>query len=146
MGIFYIQTASPWENGYVESFNGKLRDELLKRELCLSLGKLDTCWTSGGWTTITVGRTLASTGRPRGDEVGWSSDRGCAPPCGPANESTTDSPVATGTKTGRASRMRQVMDKADTERQASVERFPLLPDPSPRATRARTPGIEVPIS
>eukprot|EP00752_Nemacystus_decipiens_P016157 g14450.t1 len=25
----YIQKASPWENGYVESFNGKLRDELL---------------------------------------------------------------------------------------------------------------------
>ncbi len=28
---------SPWENGYVESFNGKLRDELLNRELFLSL-------------------------------------------------------------------------------------------------------------
>ena len=24
----YIEKASPWENGYVESFNGKLRDEL----------------------------------------------------------------------------------------------------------------------
>jgi len=32
-----IQKASPWENGYVESFNGKLRDELLDRELFLSL-------------------------------------------------------------------------------------------------------------
>ena len=28
----YIEPGSPWENGYVESFNGKLRDELLKRE------------------------------------------------------------------------------------------------------------------
>jgi putative transposase len=28
----YIEKASPWENGYVESFNGKLRDELLARE------------------------------------------------------------------------------------------------------------------
>ena len=28
-----IQKASPWENGYVESFNGKLRDELLDREV-----------------------------------------------------------------------------------------------------------------
>ena len=28
----YIAPASPWENGYVESFNGKLRDELLDRE------------------------------------------------------------------------------------------------------------------
>ncbi|MFM7290236.1 MAG: transposase, partial [Planctomycetia bacterium] len=31
------QKASPWENGYVESFNGRLRDELLDRELFLSL-------------------------------------------------------------------------------------------------------------
>jgi putative transposase len=28
----FIQPGSPWENGYVESFNGKLRDELLERE------------------------------------------------------------------------------------------------------------------
>ena len=33
----YIRKASPWENGYVESFNGKLRDELLNRELFLSV-------------------------------------------------------------------------------------------------------------
>ena len=35
----YIQKASPWENGYVESFNGKLRDELLNGELFLSLAE-----------------------------------------------------------------------------------------------------------
>jgi putative transposase len=29
----YIEPGSPWENGYVESFNGKLRDELLDREI-----------------------------------------------------------------------------------------------------------------
>ncbi len=29
----YIEPGSAWENGYVESFNGKLRDELLDREL-----------------------------------------------------------------------------------------------------------------
>ncbi len=28
----YIEPGSPWENGYVESFNGKLRDELLNAE------------------------------------------------------------------------------------------------------------------
>jgi putative transposase len=28
----YIEPGSPWENGYVESLNGKLRDELLDRE------------------------------------------------------------------------------------------------------------------
>jgi transposase InsO family protein len=29
----FIEPGSPWENGYVESFNGKLRDELLNPEL-----------------------------------------------------------------------------------------------------------------
>ena len=28
-----IEPGSPWENGYVESFNGTLRDELLNREI-----------------------------------------------------------------------------------------------------------------
>ena len=28
----YIEPGSPWENGYNESFNGKLRDELLNGE------------------------------------------------------------------------------------------------------------------
>ena len=27
----YIEPGSPWENGYIESFNGKMRDELLSR-------------------------------------------------------------------------------------------------------------------
>ena len=29
----YIEPGSPWENGFIESFNGKLRDELLNREV-----------------------------------------------------------------------------------------------------------------
>jgi transposase InsO family protein len=33
----YIEPGSPWENGYVESFNGKLRDELLNREIFTTL-------------------------------------------------------------------------------------------------------------
>ena len=33
----YIEPGSPWENGYVESFNGKLRDELLDLEVFYSL-------------------------------------------------------------------------------------------------------------
>ena len=28
-----LRAASPWENGFIESFNGKLRDELLNMEL-----------------------------------------------------------------------------------------------------------------
>ena len=35
----FIEPGSPWENGYVESFNGKLRDELLDREIFYSLGE-----------------------------------------------------------------------------------------------------------
>ena len=33
----YIEPGSPWENGYVESFNGKLRDDVLNRELFYSV-------------------------------------------------------------------------------------------------------------
>lgn len=29
----YIEPGSPWENGYIESYNGKLRDELLNLEI-----------------------------------------------------------------------------------------------------------------
>ena len=29
----YIEAGSPWENWYVESFNGKLRDEPMDREI-----------------------------------------------------------------------------------------------------------------
>ena len=36
-GTLYIEPGSPWENGYVESFNGKLRDELLDREVFYTL-------------------------------------------------------------------------------------------------------------
>lgn len=33
----YIEPGSPWENGYIESFNGKLRDELLNGEIFYTL-------------------------------------------------------------------------------------------------------------
>jgi len=33
----YITPGSPWENGYCESFNGKLRDELLNGEIFYTL-------------------------------------------------------------------------------------------------------------
>ncbi len=43
----YIEPGSPWENGYAESFHGRLRDELLEGELftCLAEAKmLSTQW------------------------------------------------------------------------------------------------------
>lgn len=33
----YIEPGSPWENGYIESFNGKLRDELINGEIFMTL-------------------------------------------------------------------------------------------------------------
>jgi transposase InsO family protein len=33
----FIEPGSPWENGYNESFNGKLRDELLNQEIFYTL-------------------------------------------------------------------------------------------------------------
>ena len=36
-GTLYIEPGSPWENGYCESFNGKLRDECLNGEILYSL-------------------------------------------------------------------------------------------------------------
>ena len=35
----FIEPGSPWENGYCESFNSKLRDELLNREIFYSLAE-----------------------------------------------------------------------------------------------------------
>ena len=72
MRTLYINKASPWENGYVESFNGNLRDELLNRKLFLGLDEaryvLDH-WLNAynhrrphsgiGWQTPTASATLA---------------------------------------------------------------------------------------
>ena len=35
--ISFIDPGSPWQNAYVESFNGKLRDELLGVEIFTTL-------------------------------------------------------------------------------------------------------------
>ena len=35
----YIEPGSPWQNGYIESFNGKFRDECLNQELFYSRGE-----------------------------------------------------------------------------------------------------------
>ena len=43
----YVAPGSPWENGYVERFNGKLRDELLNGELFLSMA--EARWVIDRW-------------------------------------------------------------------------------------------------
>ena len=37
MKTLYIEPGSPWENRYIESFNGKLRDALLNVEIFTTL-------------------------------------------------------------------------------------------------------------
>lgn len=37
VNTLFIEPGSPWENGYVESFNGKLRNEILDREIFYTL-------------------------------------------------------------------------------------------------------------
>ena len=44
---WFIAPGSPWENGYVESFNSRFRDELLDRELFASLE--DARWVVARW-------------------------------------------------------------------------------------------------
>jgi transposase InsO family protein len=38
-GTLYIDPGSPWQNGIVESFNGRLRDELLSSEIFAALAE-----------------------------------------------------------------------------------------------------------
>ena len=37
MKTLFIEPGNPWENGYIESFKDKLRDELLSREIFSTL-------------------------------------------------------------------------------------------------------------
>ncbi len=54
----YIEPGSPWENGYVESFNSKLRDELLDREIFTTLEEAKVRIASK--VTVTEGLLIAS--------------------------------------------------------------------------------------
>jgi putative transposase len=47
VGPLFIAKGNPWENGYVESFNGKLRDELLNGEIFLSI--TEARWVIDRW-------------------------------------------------------------------------------------------------
>ena len=61
----FIEPGSPWENGYIESFNGKLRDELLNREI---------------FTTLTEARVLIEEWRREYNQVRPHSALGYRPP------------------------------------------------------------------
>src|SRR3712207_6556383 len=62
----YIERGSPWENGYVESFNARLRDELLDGELFYTLREAEVVIESWRRTTTPYAHTPPSApGRPR---------------------------------------------------------------------------------
>ena len=61
----FIEPGSPWENGYIESFNGKLRDELLNREI---------------FTTLTEAKVLIADWRKEYNQVRPHSAKGYKPP------------------------------------------------------------------
>jgi len=50
----YIEPGSPWENGYIESFNGKMRDELLNIEIFDTLKEAQVLceWWRQGYNTV----------------------------------------------------------------------------------------------
>jgi transposase InsO family protein len=61
----FIEPGSPWENGYIESFNGKLRDELLNGEI---------------FTTLIEAKVLISDWRREYNQVRPHSAKGYKPP------------------------------------------------------------------
>ena len=65
MRTLFIEPGSPWENGYVESFNGKLRDELLSRKV---------------FTTLTEAQILIERWRKEYNQVRPHSSLGYRPP------------------------------------------------------------------
>ena len=75
----YIEPGSPWENGYVESFNGKLRDELLDGEV---------------FDTVLEAKVLIERWRVRYNTVRPHSSLGYRPP---APETIWPLPAAAGT-------------------------------------------------
>ncbi len=68
----FIEPGSPWENGYIESFNGKLRDELLNVEI---------------FDTILEARVLTETWRREYNRIRPHSSLGYRPPAPEAKES-----------------------------------------------------------
>ena len=65
----YIAPGSPWENGYIESFNARLRDELLDGEIFYTLRRPRSSSRAGGATTTRSGRIALSDYKPPAPEV-----------------------------------------------------------------------------
>jgi len=75
----YIEPGSPWENGYIESFNGKLRDELLNREIFYTLREAKVLIERWRRHYNTVRPHSALGYRPPAPEAIVAGEPGCAP-------------------------------------------------------------------
>ena len=82
----YIERGSPWENGYIESFNARLRDELLNGEIFYTLREAQIVIET--WRRQYDTRLHASIGyKPPAPEVlvpAFAAWAGCATPTGSA--------------------------------------------------------------
>ena len=67
---YYIDPGKPQQNGYIESFNGSLRDECLNEEIFDSLADARRKLPSGAMTTTTSGRIPRWPTRPRQRRAG----------------------------------------------------------------------------
>ena len=83
VNTLYIEPGSPWENGYIESFNGKLRDELLNGEI---------------FYTMTEAKVLIERWRREYNTIRPHSSLGYVPP---APEAMTTTPQPAGSATLR---------------------------------------------
>ena len=92
----YIEPGSPWENGYCESFNSKLRDELLNGEMFFSLAEAQVMIEAWRRHFNTV-RPHSSLGyRPPAPETTILPDGGIAPwATAPARSESARSPTPT---------------------------------------------------
>ena len=95
----YIEPGSPWENGYCESFNGRLRDKLLNKTLFPSLNHARA--------TLTAWRKDYNTERPH-SRLGWQTPAEFAQTFTPKQgltlrnpQSSAPAPVAQPAQTGK---------------------------------------------
>ena len=111
MATLYIEPGSPWENGYIESFNGKLSDELLDCEVFDTLLEAKVLIEAvAGYAPTPYGRTVRLGYRPRrrpeGDRALDAGPQGVAPETGPygrGGRSTNITVVASRPGAGRLS-------------------------------------------
>ena len=75
----YIEPGSPWENGYNESFNGKLRDELLNGEIFYTLREAQVLIANWRWEYNNIRPHSSLSYRPPAPEAWQPSPAAFAP-------------------------------------------------------------------